>query len=175
MNYGFYRPTDVQAANDSYGASCGHAALAALLGREVCDLWLSESAIFNGKSYVSAPMMEAALRDVRPGAWNPVARDFPVRGLVLIQFEGSWLRPGVPFGAALARTHWVAVESAPVGGDAVQFVYDINQDGWMPRKNWQEQTFPKLLELHKRCTGWHVRCGYEVPPKMLMGIAIGQR
>lgn len=163
----FYRPTDVAAANVRFGASCGHAALAAILGCEVERAWRAGQAIFAGKSWVSAPAMEQVLRDTRPGNWRVGSseRQFPVRGLALLQWDGPWMAPGLPFGAQLARTHWVAVDRVPAG----EMVYDINQDGWLPRAAWELSTIPMLLALHKRATGWHVRRTYEVQPEFGKG------
>lgn len=161
-----YRPTDVETANERFGASCGHAALAAILGRQVSDVWQAARQHFEGRGYVSAPAMENALRLLRPGNWRPAANipsegagPLPVRGLALIQFKGPWMEPGLPLGAQLSRTHWIAIDT--------QWVYDINQDGWLVAPKWEDQTLPLLLAHHKRATGWYVRRAYEVQPVLL--------
>lgn len=165
-----YRPTDIDAANASLGASCGHAALAAITGREVKDVWHSARLAFEARQYVSAPAMEDALSLVvsrlnwRHGS---SARVFPVRGLVLIQWEGPWMAPGLPFGAQLARTHWIAVDRT----DAGEMIYDINQDGWRMTADWERATVPQIIATIKRATGaYHVRKAYEVQPNILPSV-----
>lgn len=162
-----YRPTDIELASQRFSASCGHAALAAILGREVCEVREAACQVFQGRGYVSAPMMENALAALRPGNWRPgiaSGREFPARGLVLVQLQGPWMEPGLPLGAQLARTHWVAVDG-PRRADA--WVYDINADGWIRRSTWEELILPQILEFHKRATGWYVRRCYEVQPVLL--------
>lgn len=163
-----YRPTDVDRAHERYGASCGHAALAAILGREVCDVWQAARQVFEGRPYVSAPAMQDALALLYPRNWRPGAargQEFPARGLVLIQFEGPWMAPGLPLGAQLARTHWIATVRDP---ETIS-VYDINNRGgeWLSRGVWEDTTLRDLLAHHKRATGWHVRRSYEVQPVLL--------
>lgn len=163
-----YRPTDVEVAADRFHASCGHAALAAILGREVCDVWQAARHEFEGRAYVSGPAMENALSKLRPGNWRPGAargQEFPVRGLVLMQFEGPWMARGLPLGAQLAHTHWIATVRSPEN----IMVYDINNRGgeWMSRGPWEWETLRDLLAHQKRATGWHVRRSYEVQPVLL--------
>jgi len=160
-----YRPTDVAKSNEQLGATCGHAALAAILGREVWDVFAASESIFFGKSWVSAPMMEQALLEICPRNWRPgIARGqmFPTRGLVLMQFEGPWMAPGLPFGAQLAHTHWIAIDRR---AQHDVWVYDINQSrGWETHDHWDTVTLQSLMDHHKRATGWHIRRSYEVRP-----------
>lgn len=171
-----YCPTDVTAANERFGASCGHAAIAAILGIEVTEAWQRARHAFEGRAWVSAPAMEEALSILRPGNWRPAAvreREQPVRGLALIQFMGPWMEPGLPLGAQLSRTHWIAADvwqDAP-GSARWPMVYDINAAGWSTRAYWEANTLPRLLGQHKRTTGWYVRRAYEVQPVLLSGNA----
>ena len=153
MDSGLYVPRDVDEAGAAWGANCGPAALAALLGREVAGV---RELVQPFKGYMTPTAMQAALD--RAGAAWVKAKVAPGwrgnsggRALVFIQFEGPWTRPGVPARAAYQHTHWIA--------SAGPLVYDVNfvPDRWDTWAAWERTVF-RLLRAHDpRITGWSVR------------------
>lgn len=154
----FYLPPDVDEQHAAWGANCGPAALAALLRvpvahvREACQPF---------PGYVSFAHMLRALG--RLGVEHGVIRrDFkgvntildPAKWwgrLVLIQWGGAWLNPGVRPGAALCRTHWVAVT------EESRSVYDVNAGDWLDGGEWRLLAKLIMREV-PRCDGtWSVR------------------
>jgi len=133
-----YCPTDAYRMAQAGYCACGHAALAAALGRNVDDiqhafagpdLWMSDRTMLEAFKILGA--MHA---DVTGKTLNRMAVSW-------IQGLGSWMRPGVPMGARNQRTHWVAT-----CGDAV---YDLNADSWLPVEAWKTQILPDILKLWK--------------------------
>lgn len=145
-------PQDADEANAALGATCGHFALAAVLGDSVMKTakFFFDALVVKGRSWINLPMMHAALTSTGR-EWRSIGREWPQHGLVLIQFLGSWMNPGVPAAAACRHTHWVAT----AGG----MVADVNAEDWLTRSAWEEcvpQLFPR------RATGWEVKRGIEV-------------
>jgi hypothetical protein len=140
-------PTDVDEAHRRYGATCGPIALAALVERNVAEVmkWFPhfpERCYTNG-NHMQAAMDDAGLKffwvnDQWPG-------DTRRRGVAWIQLEGSWLNPGVPMGAALSRTHWVAYRGL--------FVYDPNVGHWQHREVWEQGALLEWIGRTKGATG----------------------
>ena len=148
-----YRPTDVDAAYEAWGADCGPCALAALLGREVEAVRTLLDEGFPKRRYMNPTHMLEALD--RAGVRYEHTGGFPSRGLAFIQWEGPWTAPGAKVAWAYRHTHWIAVD-----GD--QF-YDVNADQWVPRADW-ERHMPELIrEGVKGATGgWYVRRGFVI-------------
>jgi hypothetical protein len=123
----FYVPPDLEEAFQSWGANCGPASLAALLGVPCARVrpWLPE---FTKRRYVNPTHVGAAL--VAAGCSYRPSREWPSFGLAFIQWGGPWLKPGVPIGAAYARTHWIGCD-----GEAV---FDVNAGGWVTRETWED-------------------------------------
>jgi hypothetical protein len=162
MTGDLYGPPDVAEAYDAWRATCGPAAMAALLGKPV----MAVRECFPGfKGYCNPTVMQAAL-DAAGVKWHATTLQYywPVNGLAFVQFEGSWLQPGVPVGAAYRRTHWVSVRSRNIctGTKLPPAVYDVNAGKWLTRPEWESEVLPQLLAAHKGATGFHVRKGIEV-------------
>ncbi len=98
--------------------------------------------------------------------------DWPSRGLVLVQFRGSWDTLPVNHPAQLQRSHWVAVQEHRRFGP---FVFDINSvggmvscmgPGWDPYAAWAGVMVPQLAEsFGRKATGeWWVRAGIAIEP-----------
>lgn len=156
-----YVPTDAAEAYDAWGATCGPNALAAALGRPVMSL---REAMHPYKGYTAFAGMTRALDrlgepyavlrkdfrrlDVDASAWS--------RRLTIVQWHGSWMTPGVHPGAALSRTHWVAVDHA------TRLVYDVNagptgDGGWFGMEDWKRLAATIMVEV-RGCNGdWSAR------------------
>jgi len=145
-------PEDMAEANAAVGAACGHFALAASLGLNVMDVVQNFPGLSEGKSWCSVNTMERALQTASV-KWQAVGVRWPAVGVVIVQGIGSWMKPGVPFGARLSRTHWIAVK-----GDLVA---DANAARWLTRAEWGRTVLHEMLGRW-RAEGWEVKRGYEV-------------
>jgi hypothetical protein len=162
---------DAERAADAWGCNCGPGALAAIMGLTLEDV-RSHIGDFEHRGYVNPTMMFDALNSV--GAiWKPILAsrspahlDFPLYGLARIQWEGPWMRPGVPIGARYARTHWIG--AAHSGGEIG--IFDINcinnGSGWVALREWCDVVVPFILrEAVPRADGkWHITHAIEVDP-----------
>lgn len=146
-----YTPPDIAEAYDEWKANCGPAALAALVGRPLAQV-REAFPDFPAKPWANPTHMRAALTRLD---WSHRYCDgWPERGLAFIQWEGPWLDPGVPVGAAYRHTHWVAAAEGKV--------FDVNAGNWTTPDEWVTRIVP--LFVTGKVTGWHVRCGLEAEP-----------
>lgn len=163
---------DAEAAAVAWGCNCGPAALAAMLNKTLNEV-RPHIPDFDKKRFTNPTMMHVALRslgaDVQTGVAPPWGSEafpsngagWPKDGLARIQWEGSWMNPGVPIPARYARTHWVGVRAIWSGAGMTQVsIFDINclcVGGWVPLGEWSGQVVPWLWkELGIKATGWHV-------------------
>jgi hypothetical protein len=146
-----WRPASTIAEVLELGVTCGPAAFAALarLELEAATIYFPAS---GQRAWTNRIAMRRALRAIgfdfvhKTGAWPRV-------GICLVHFTGPWTRRGYP-AAVLQNTHWVAVF-----GD---YVFDINWNGWLPRRNWEEVVIEQLLAQKLLADGWSVMVAYEV-------------
>jgi hypothetical protein len=156
---------DAERAYDEWGANCGPGAVAAIMGMTldaVRPIMAAEG--FEAKHYTNPSMMNAVLQRIgRP--WRKIGADWPQWGLVRVQWEGPWTKPGVPMRARYRYTHWVG--SARGAGD--WGIFDINcmnnGTGWCSLANWRGIVVPYILQQYPRASGtWHVTHAIEVEP-----------
>lgn len=160
----------VQAAEE-WGANCGPAALALVTGMSLREIrpYMGD---FERKGYTNPTLMFDCLRRIGVG-WQ-VAPDtyrrvngmsaWPLFGLVRVQWEGPWTKPGVPIRARYRHTHWVAAMQVP---DEEENIFDVNcmcVGGWVPLSEWAGSVVPWLLkECCSRADGnWHLTHVIEV-------------
>lgn len=146
-------PRDMDGASED-GAACGHFAFAASHGLLVRDVFHYFPGLREGKSWCSVRTIEQAL-NATGKPWRSVGAGWPVWGLVIVQALGPWMKPGVPFGARLSRTHWIAT------ADNGALIADANADSWLPRSDWEKLVLEHML-VRWRAEGWEVKRGYEV-------------
>jgi hypothetical protein len=148
-----WSPPDTHEAYAEWGANCGPAALAALSGLLVnaTRRWFPS---YPGRAWTNPSQMRAAIdaAGLRYEVPKLGPKEFPAYGFCFIQWEGPWLSPGVPIGAAYRNTHWVATCLAG------QRVYDVNAGEWIGRDEWEEDVVPHIVAHTPRATGgWFVR------------------
>jgi hypothetical protein len=147
-------------AHEAWGCNCGPGALAACIGWTL-DAIRPHLATFEAKRYLNSRDMADAIastghRHHATASDDPEA--FPTHGLVLVQWAGPWLNPGVPYAARLRATHWIASKILDDG----LWVFDINA-GWLSFEEWESWMVPKLVAATKRATGeWSVNRSWEV-------------
>ena len=156
---------DLEAASIAWNANCGPMSLAVALGLSSVEATRQLVQPFRG--FMSPTDMYGAIEKAhRAGLvadWKErlLSQDgpWPALGLVRIQWEGSWLDPGVDRRAAYRYTHWVAARRGlpkedDRGGayeDDAVFIYDCNANAWLPLDVWVAWC-PTLWP--KRATGW---------------------
>lgn len=164
-------PHDFDACHRQLGAMCGHGAFAAALGFPVTMACGFFPELRPDRGWVNLPEMETALRRAEERelikAFHSTRDQWPeahgafTRGLVVLQWLGSWLDEGVPPAAACRHTHWIATFG---GSDGL--VYDVNIGQWITRARY-ESTLNCMLRqrLDPKSTGWRVKRGYEIIPR----------
>ena len=157
---------DTIEAGDAWNANCGPMSLAAVLGLPTVEAARPLVQPFRG--FMSPTNMMDALEVAHDNGLvtassrifqrPPAADPWPVLGLVRIQWEGSWLDPGVDKRAAYRQTHWIGARDV-LG--AVE-IYDATPNRWVPLERWARWC-PTLWP--KRATGWAPVTRIDVVPK----------
>lgn len=165
-------------------ASCGPAALTALLGRPLAEIRHAFPNQREGRTWTNLRQMRDALTALRvPWSETDAAGEvagvtgaedarWPTRGLVIVQFRGSWDVMPVHHPAQLQRSHWIAVKPHPTLA-GVPIIFDINSidefppmslGWWDPIEVWSSMIAPQLAQsFGKKATGaWWARAGIEV-------------
>jgi len=149
-------PPDMAEANEAAGAACGQFAFAASLLRNVEDVLQYFPGLREGKSWCSVKTIEQALT-MTGTKWQAVGAGWPGWGLAIVQGLGPWMKPGVPFGARLSRTHWVA--TCVSYGE--RMIADANAPTWLTLAEWERGPLARIL-VRWKAEGWEVKRGYEV-------------
>lgn len=156
---GLYSPNDIEEAARRFKANCGPAAFAALTRKPICSI-MPFFPQFPEKTWTTKSVMLTAIQDA-----NLTAKDcgetLPNIGVALLQILGPWSKIRLHPGAALSRTHWVAVQG--------ENFYDINWDGWLPQAVWERLVWPSLRRHYCGAYGWKVRAGLEVEAHRNLG------
>lgn len=130
-------PQDVDAAYESWGATCGPAALAAVLGLDLEDVRAAVSTSGRFQGYMNLTHMRNALEFMRvryQALRSPTLADLLAeRSIVCVQWSGPW--NSIPRAAAAYR-HFIATASG--------CVYDVNA-GWVEPEIWTDRVAPELI------------------------------
>lgn len=159
-----FTAADADRAHAEWGANCGPGALAAIMGMTLDEV-RPHMIGFEAKRYTNPSMMNEALRSIgRP--WRKIGANWPAYGLVRVQWEGPWTKPGVPMVARYRWTHWIGADDGQHPGNPG--VFDINAmangSGWTSRADWAAHIAPWIIE---NCVPggdgrWHVTHALEV-------------
>lgn len=148
-----FTEADSDAANGEWQANCGPHSLAAALA---LDLPTARTLMpeFESKGYTNPTMMKAALD--RAGINYVVTKGLKTldlcEGISRVQWEGPWLKPGVPVGAAYYHTHWIA-------SACDQVLCTCTAIDWFPAVAWRKHLETVCAGI-PRCTGWHITHHY---------------
>lgn len=165
---------DATRAYDEWGANCGPGALAGVLGLTL-DQVRPHMGDFERKGYTNPTLMFAALRslgvkyhrvDFITTEGQP-RRHWPARGLVRIQWEGPWTKPGVPMAARYRHTHWIGAAKGPLDDVGIFDINCINNgSGWVALADWERIIVPHILrECEPKASGaWHQTHVLELGP-----------
>lgn len=171
-----FTPADADRAYDEWGCNCGPSAIAA-----ICNLTLDEvrphMGDFETKHYANPTLMLDTLNRLYFAkllrAWTRAQATWPQYGLVRIQWEGPWTKPGVPARARYRHTHWVGAgrHRGRIG------IFDINAmsngSGWTALENWECVMVPYILKecVPKADGKWHITHAIEVTPAEIVRTA----
>ncbi len=152
---------DANCAYDAWGANCGPGALAGVTGRTLEQV-RPHIPMFNERRYTNPSMMFEALRNMDMN-WTPrFDKDWPHFGLVRIQWEGPWMRDGVPVAARYRYTHWVGACARTRNDVGIFDINCMNSGGWVSLDNWSAIIVPALVK-HPGFNGrWHITHSIEV-------------
>ncbi len=169
-----FTPEDFGAAAEQWGANCGPGAIAAMLGLSMHQLrpYMGD---FERKRYTNPTLMWETLKRLGCG-WHLVKPPtaWPRYGLVRVQWEGPWTKPGVPMRARYRHTHWVG---AIAGNPQNIGIFDVNAlgngSGWCSLADWGDVIVPWLLkECVPRADGaWHLTHVVEIDFQQAQKIA----
>lgn len=136
-----FSPSDMMLANDTFGAMCGHGALAAALGIPVVDAMK----YFQCGGWVNVPRMKAAIIESgKQVTRNPFIPPCGI-GVALIQFLGRWMEPKVPKTARCAHRHWIAFNDYLVWDSNTELWHSMNEwEGWVPALYSEKTTGHKI-------------------------------
>ncbi|MDB6033133.1 MAG: hypothetical protein JWM16_3471 [Verrucomicrobiales bacterium] len=148
-------PWDIEVARLNFGANCGPVSFAALSGTEVCRV-ISHFPHFEHSAWTNLTQMLRALDSARCNA-EVRRREFPKRGLALIQWLGPWTRTNFFSRWSLPHTHWVAVD-----GD---WIFDNTAEKWQTLREWGNSVAVDYITRIPRATGWAVKYGLEIKRK----------
>jgi hypothetical protein len=163
-----YTIDELKVAIEAWGCNCGPGALAAMVGLKPDDV-RAHIPKFDERHYTNPSMMQAALRSLGVGyhdvddSADRVALDsggdpmlkWPDYGLMRIQLEGPWLKPGVPPAAAYKHTHWIGCITNAWGFKPGSWIFDFNT-GWETPESWEAGVVKEITGQTKRATGgWH--------------------
>jgi hypothetical protein len=151
---------DAERASDEWGCNCGPGALAAVTGRTL-DQIRPLMGDFESKRYTNPTLMlQCLMRVGAPFSWNDPAA-IPAYGLLRVQWEGPWTKPGVPPRVAYRHTHWIGIDNRPGKFSSepgpTAGIFDINamnSGGWIAYSDWSTVLVPWLLgECEPKASG----------------------
>jgi hypothetical protein len=143
--HGCYNPSDVEEAQDEFGANCGPASFGAICRTPVVDS-MRFFPHFPKRDWTTIGDMKKALRTAET-QFVKAGPELPEFGLVLLQLRTN-NRPAHPL-YSLSQTHWVGVFQG--------CFYDVNWQGWLPIPIWEELVLSQLEFGTKPVIGWAVR------------------
>jgi len=135
-------------AHDEWGANCGPHSIAAALGKTLKEV---RPHIPNFRGWMNPTQVGETIRNL--GAAYELTKGLKTKdlcdGVSRIQWEGPWLKPGVPKAAAYRQTHWIA----HFGGWVLcTLAYPY---AFLTRAQWE-----RVIDLHEK--GWHVTHHYKI-------------
>lgn len=142
-------PWDIAVARINFGANCGPISFAAATHREVCRV-MQFFSHFEEKPWTNLTHMRAAF--ARAGLeTSTLRREWPKRGVALIQWLGPWSHRDFFSCWSLPHTHWLAVDG--------EWVFDHTEGCWMQKEEWARDVAPLFLQEIPHATGWAVKYG----------------
>jgi hypothetical protein len=153
------------AAHEQWKANCGPHALASACGQTLERI--REALLdFHERPWTTPTRIKEALVNLGQDYREDRAlrtRLLPARGIARIQWEGRWLKAGVPRRVAYGYTHWVGIREGHVF-DTISPAF-----GWVPLDLWASQTD---LFAQDQFEGWHVTHHYHLPSAAPLASAV---
>lgn len=162
-----YTAAESAAAHKLWHAACGHHSIAAATGRTLDAV---KQACESRGGWMNSGMISGVLRNLKTVEYThkPNLPKDPESAINLLrldgrpiilrlQFEGSWLNPGTPRGAANQRTHYIAV----LGEHIMDTMHGANL--LIPISTWLQRQ-PENIAKFKRSTGYHFTNSWTIHP-----------
>lgn len=151
-----YSPPDTQRACRIFKANCGPAAFAAVMRCTVCQA-INFFPHFPERPWTTQGDMQRAFTNAGVN-YCKTGEALPYYGVALIQITGPWSEKHAHPCAALSKTHWVGVYR--------DCFYDVNWDGWLPSRIWEDLVLPDIVARHPLAIGWRPRMCFSVPVQL---------
>lgn len=149
-----FTPGDIEQCFEEWRATCGPAALAAIL---MVPVQHTRPLLPAYRGWVTQSMMRGALSMSGAAFRQLASAEWPAYGLSWIQLFGPWCDPGRPKVARYKHTHWVA--SWIRGADCA--IFDVNAGEWLPLFEWGK-IIDQIVASHRGATGWSIERAWEV-------------
>lgn len=154
-----YTDEQSQKAYDDWQATCGHHSIAAASQRPLEDV---RKAIPNYRGWMSPMQILKTLFHLKQGfhyrkdLHTQDIPDSPNPQILRLQFEGSWLNPGVPAAAAYHHTHYIAVLGNEVMDPMIDSSVLIDKSAWLETQD------IRVTQSKPKATGWHFTHAWEI-------------
>jgi hypothetical protein len=143
-------------AHDEWKANCGPHSIAA-----ACGLTLAEVRphIPNYRGWMNPTQVGQTLGSIgRPYTFRKGLKTQKLcTGINRVQWEGSWLNPGVPPAAAYHHTHWVAHFDDPASEGGWVLCTAVCAWAWVHLAEWKKHN-------ETRGDAWHITHHYGIKP-----------
>lgn len=166
-----YTPAEATAAHDDWNAMCGHYSIAAATGRTLEDIrtagvplkgWMNPTMISQTLAALIVPAERFLLKELGYDVPQDLVKlpQFRQGTILRVQWEGSWMNPGVPAGARYQRTHYIAIKDGRIMDPAMGPNIHLPVDLWL-------QEIPKVVRQIKGATGYHFTHAWIITPSPL--------
>lgn len=167
-----YTTAQAAAAHDQWNAMCGHYSLAAATGHPLEDIRTAGVPL---KGWMNPTMINETLKALKVGyqrfLLKELGYDVPQdlvklpqinHGAILrIQWEGSWMNPGVPAGARYQRTHYIAIKDGTIMDPAFDPAISLRVEDWL------QVVTNDIVPQIKGATGYHFTHVWIITPSPL--------
>jgi len=164
-----YTPAEAEAAHDQWNAMCGHFSISAATGRPLEDIrtagvplkgWMNPSMIRDTLAALQVPFDRWQFMGTSHKNPEAILKANNIKGGVIlrIQWEGSWMNPGVPAGARYSRTHYIAIKD----GTIMDPIFDPSIS--LRIEDWLQAVPSNIVPKIKGATGYHFTHAWTINP-----------
>lgn len=160
-----YTAAQATTAHDDWNAMCGHFSLAAATGLPLEDIrtagvplkgWMNPTMITQTLRNLHIPHDQHHLKAIQGPA--EILHLVDHGAILRIQWEGSWMNPGVPKGAQYQRTHYIACKSGHIMDPL------IDPTDLLTVPDWLEIVPTQVIPQIRKATGYHFTHAWTITP-----------
>ena len=167
-----YTAAQAKAAHDDWNAMCGHYSIAAATDSPLEDIrtagvplkgWMSPTMISNTLVALKIPLRRFLLKDegFHDASYILGLNNINSGSILRIQWEGSWMNPGVPIGAQYQRTHYIACKDGTIMDPAFDPAVSLRVEDWL------QVVTNDIVPAIKGSTGYHFTHAWIITPSPL--------